>query len=96
MDFVNGRIMEDTTLADQSPEDRAAIYKSLAEVLAALHKVDVNGVGLERFGRPTGFVQRQMKTWGGEPCLFASALCCDCVSDREELFGLQGNTRRRT
>ena len=66
MDFVNGRIMEDTTLADQSPEDRAAIYKSLAEVLAALHKVDVNGVGLERFGRPTGFVQRQMKTWGGQ------------------------------
>ena len=66
MDFVNGRIMEDTTLADQSPEDRAAIYKSLAEVLAALHKVDVNGVGLERFGRPTGYIQRQMKTWGGE------------------------------
>ena len=66
MDFVNGRIMEDTMLADQTPEDRAAIYNSLAETLAALHRIDVNAVGLERFGRPTGFVQRQMKTWGGQ------------------------------
>eukprot|EP01047_Picozoa_sp_COSAG01_P134600 COSAG01_NODE_64761_length_275_cov_0.880682_1_plen_48_part_01 len=48
MDFVNGRIMEDTTLADQTPEDRAAIYDSLAETLAALHRIDVNAVGLER------------------------------------------------
>ena len=66
MDFVNGRIMEDTLLADQNVEDRAAIYNSLAETLAALHRLDVNAVGLERFGRPTGFVQRQMRTWGGQ------------------------------
>ena len=66
MDFVNGRIMEDTTLADEPPKDRAAIFKSLAETAAALHRVNVNEVGLERFGRPTGFVQRQMKTWGGQ------------------------------
>lgn len=66
MDFVNGRIMEDTTLADQTPGDRAAIYNSLAETLAALHRIDVKAVGLERFGRPNQFVQRQMKTWGGQ------------------------------
>ena len=52
MDFVNGRIMEDTTLADEPPKDRAAIFKSLAETAAALHRVNVNEVGLERFGRP--------------------------------------------
>ena len=64
MDFINGRIVEDHACADFSPEERTAMYDSLAEVLAALHRVDVNAVGLERFGKPTGYIQRQMSTWG--------------------------------
>ena len=64
MDFINGRIVEDHAVAGFSPAERTAMYDSLAEVLAALHRVDVNAVGLERFGRPTGYIQRQMSTWG--------------------------------
>lgn len=64
MQFMNGRVLEDVILPDQSPEDRAAIYESLVQVLAALHKVDFRAVGLEGFGKPTGYVERQLRTWG--------------------------------
>ena len=72
MEFINGRICEDIAVRDESPEDQQAIYESLCEVMAALHKVDYRKVGLEGFGKPTGYVQRQLKTWGrmyagGEP-----------------------------
>ena len=68
MEFVNGRVIEDTALQGEefTPEFRAALYDSLLETLAALHSVDVVGVGLETFGRPSGYVQRQLKTWGGQ------------------------------
>ena len=68
MEFVNGRVIEDTALQGEeyTPEFRAALYDSLLETLAALHSVDVIGVGLETFGRPSGYVQRQLKTWGGQ------------------------------
>ena len=61
MDFVAGRVLEDTTLAAQTPAERTAIYASLCETMAALHRVDLANVGLERFGRPTGYIQRQLK-----------------------------------
>lgn len=64
MEFVNGRIVEDIALADYPPEERAAIYDSLVQVMTALHKVDHASIGLGDFGRSTGYVQRQLKTWG--------------------------------
>jgi hypothetical protein len=29
-------------------------------------KVDFKKVGLEKFGRPSGYIQRQLKVWGGQ------------------------------
>ena len=46
-----------------APEDRAAIGAALVDVLADLHLVDPVEVGLEGFGRPAGFVQRQLRRW---------------------------------
>jgi hypothetical protein len=64
MEFINGRICEDIALVDETPANRAAIYDSLAQVMAALHQVDHEAVGLGDFGKPSGYVQRQLKTWG--------------------------------
>lgn len=36
----------------------------LVEVLAALHAVDPAEVGLEGFGKPDGFLERQVRRWG--------------------------------
>ena len=94
MDFINGRIVEDHACLDFAPDVRKAMYDSLAEVLAALHRVDPVAVGLERFGRPTGYIQRQMKTWGGKAAtisvwvaFFQECQQCHCG---------QGTTTRRT
>jgi aminoglycoside phosphotransferase (APT) family kinase protein len=45
------------------PEPRAAIGAALVDVLAELHSVDPAAVGLEGFGRPAGFVERQLRRW---------------------------------
>jgi aminoglycoside phosphotransferase (APT) family kinase protein len=44
-------------------EERAAIGAALVDVLADLHAVDPSTVGLEQFGRPAGFVERQLRRW---------------------------------
>ncbi|OZE19406.1 acyl-CoA dehydrogenase [Rhodococcus sp. 05-2255-1e] len=62
--FVPGRVVrtrEDLRdLTDEQVADNAA---ELVRVLAELHAVDPAAVGLEKFGRPDGFVARQVATW---------------------------------
>jgi aminoglycoside phosphotransferase (APT) family kinase protein len=48
--------------ADQ-PEQRRRIGDGLVDVLADLHGVDVAAVGLGDFGRPDGFMARQVRRW---------------------------------
>jgi aminoglycoside phosphotransferase (APT) family kinase protein len=45
------------------PEQRATIGNSLIDVLADLHSVDYDAVGLSDFGRPEGFLARQVRRW---------------------------------
>ena len=47
-------------------ETVAAVCARLAETLAALHRVDHVAVGLERFGRPDAYAERQLKRWTGQ------------------------------
>lgn len=63
MDYVPGRIFPDRVLRECTPEHRAAIYEDLPRVLAALHRVDWRAVGLEGFGKPEGYMQRQVALW---------------------------------
>lgn len=46
------------------PERTAAIADRMVDVLAALHAVDPAAVGLADFGRPEGFLERQVRRWG--------------------------------
>jgi aminoglycoside phosphotransferase (APT) family kinase protein len=45
-------------------ERTAAIAGRMVDVLAALHAVDPAAVGLAGFGRPDGFLERQVRRWG--------------------------------
>ena len=47
----------------ESPEERASIATALVDTLALLHTVDPAAVGLEDFGRPAGFMERQLRRW---------------------------------
>jgi len=44
--------------------DRRAISDGLVDVLAALHALDPETVGLGDFGRPEGYLTRQVARWG--------------------------------
>lgn len=63
MDFVEGRLFHDPTMPDVEPEERRALYDAMNDTLAALHTVDWHAVGLEDFGKPQGYVRRQIERW---------------------------------
>jgi len=63
MEMVDGRIFTETLLPDLTPAERRAIYLDLARVLACLHNVDVDAVGLTDFGRPGNYYERQISRW---------------------------------
>lgn len=46
-----------------TPGDRRRICHALVEALARLHAVDYGAVGLEDFGRPEGYLERQVRRW---------------------------------
>ncbi|MCP2279659.1 phosphotransferase family protein [Nocardia amikacinitolerans] len=50
-------------LAELGPERTQAISTRLVDTLAALHAVDPAAVGLADFGRPEGFLARQVNRW---------------------------------
>ncbi|MEZ4286993.1 MAG: phosphotransferase family protein [Polyangiales bacterium] len=63
MEFMEGRTFWDAQLKSCEREERTAIYEELARVLAALHTVDVEKVGLSDYGKSGGYVERQVKRW---------------------------------
>jgi aminoglycoside phosphotransferase (APT) family kinase protein len=50
-------------LAPLRPERTRAISRRSVETLATLHSVDPVAVGLADFGRPEGFLERQVRRW---------------------------------
>jgi len=65
MERVIGHICRDQLPAGyaDTPETRAAIGVALTDVLAALHLVEPGAVGLADFGKPAGFMERQLRRW---------------------------------
>ena len=63
MDYVDGRVLWDPALPGLSPPERAAHYDELNRVIAALHTVDPQAVGLGDYGRPGNYIARQVARW---------------------------------
>lgn len=64
MDFVPGLVVRDVSAAEALPvEVRRRMGESLVEVLARLHAVDLDAVGLSGLGRHDGYIERQLKRW---------------------------------
>ena len=64
MERVEGEVIG--TVADAArlePEQRRHLGEAMVDVLAALHTVDVDQVGLSDWGKPTGFLERQLLVW---------------------------------
>jgi aminoglycoside phosphotransferase (APT) family kinase protein len=63
MEYVRGRVLGDLTLPDMSVQERRAIYSDMIRVLATLHSVDYATLGLENYGKPGNYFERQIGRW---------------------------------
>jgi aminoglycoside phosphotransferase (APT) family kinase protein len=66
MEEIEGVVITDSLPEPlDNPEQRAAIADELIDALVELHAVDWTQVGLEGFGKPTGYLERQVKRFLG-------------------------------
>ncbi|MBV8162373.1 MAG: phosphotransferase family protein [Acidimicrobiia bacterium] len=65
MGYVEGHILRDAATAERvlGEKERRVAGESLVDVLAELHAVDIDAVGLGDFGRRDGYIERQLKRW---------------------------------
>ena len=63
MEYLEGRVIWDSTAGPYSPEERAGFWSSANDAIARLHSVDYESVGLSDFGRKGNYVSRQLKRW---------------------------------
>ncbi len=63
MDFVEGRIFWEQSLPGLSQAQRGALYDELNRVIAELHAVDFNALGLADYGKAGNYFSRQVDRW---------------------------------
>ena len=67
MDFVDGHVLRSAEEATALGADRLGdVTRSLIEVLARIHAVDVDAVGLGELGRKENYIARQLRRWMGQ------------------------------
>lgn len=64
MRYVNGLVLRTEEDGRKLTARQAAqISECLARTLAAIHQVDIAAVGLDGFGKPEGYLARQLRRW---------------------------------
>ena len=63
MDHVRGRNFTDPTMQGVDNATRTAVINDMGRVLAALHDVDIDAVGLADYGPPGNYIERQIGRW---------------------------------
>jgi aminoglycoside phosphotransferase (APT) family kinase protein len=67
MDFVDGLVVRDASIAEGlTREVRRTASESIVDVLAHIHRVDLDAVGLSDLGRHDSYIERQLKRWYGQ------------------------------
>ena len=99
MDFVDGRVIRSHADAESlGPDERRRAGESLVDVMAAIHAVDVDAVGLGDLGKKEDYIGRQLKRWYsqfqssdsqvpggiGLPRCTRSTTCCRPTHRREQ------------
>jgi len=56
-------VYRDPLLPGMQPEERAAIYDGMNEILASLHEVDWEAIGLADYGKTQDYLGRQLANW---------------------------------
>ena len=66
MEEVEGEVITDSMPeALNTPDQRGRVADELIDSLVELHSVDWTAIGLEGFGKPTGYLERQLRRFRG-------------------------------
>jgi aminoglycoside phosphotransferase (APT) family kinase protein len=66
MDYLDGHVVAETLPPGlDRPDERARIGDELVDALVEIHAVDWLACGLEGFGKPTGYLERQVRRFAG-------------------------------
>lgn len=63
VEHVEGRVFWDADLPGLEPPERAAVYDEMNDVIARLHMLDLDVVGLGDLGRRDGYAARNLARW---------------------------------
>ena len=63
MEHVTGRNFDSPTLPELDRDDRRPVFDEMARVLAAIHEVDIEAVGLADYGPDGNYFRRQTDRW---------------------------------
>ncbi|MBP0625065.1 phosphotransferase [Cupriavidus consociatus] len=63
MEYLDGRVLVDQSLPGMQRAERGAIYAEMNRVMAALHRVDVQTVGLADYSPGGNHLARQIASW---------------------------------
>ncbi len=63
MEFVEGRVLWDQSLAGMTRAERGDIYDEMNRVISALHLVNFTERGLGSYGKPGNYFDRQIGRW---------------------------------
>jgi len=63
MSFAEGRIFWSPQLPDLATSERGEIFDAMNGVIASLHNVDYEAIGLGDFGKPGNYFARQIGRW---------------------------------
>jgi aminoglycoside phosphotransferase (APT) family kinase protein len=67
MGYVDGTVVRDRSTGEGlTVEQRTRAGRDITDVLARIHAVDVDAVGLGDLGRKEGYIERQLKRWHGQ------------------------------
>lgn len=63
MEYKEGRVFWDLLADGSAPEVRRQLWFAAIDAMASLHLVDYKAVGLEAYGKPGNYVERQFHRW---------------------------------
>jgi len=63
MELVPGRAYTNGALPEFDPGQRRSMYEQLVDTLADLHNIDPEAAGLDDFGKPGNYFERQVARW---------------------------------
>ena len=74
MDRLDGRTFRSAEETGRLTEsERAAVAEAMLDTLVALHSIDPASVGMQEWGRPDGYLERQIRRWARQWELVATS-----------------------